>query len=84
MYAQDDNVALSRSGMKDLTPPWHSRHIRFLFGLCCVLGIVLIGIVLVGGGAQTFSYDSSDVLSGLHYGWAVPLLVAAASHFSFG
>ena len=71
MDAPNDNTTPSRSGMQRLISPWKYRHLRFGAGVRFA-----VGIGLVGGAAIALSYDS--------YGWAVPLLLAAALNFSFG
>jgi hypothetical protein len=71
MYAQNDNTAPSRTGMRRLIPPWEYRHLRAWAGVR-----IGAGIVVAVGGVLTLAYGS--------YGWTVFWLVLAALEFAGG
>jgi len=76
MYAQDDNIAPSRSGMRRIIPRFEFRRLRAMARVRITVGGVLVGlgaITLVGG---SFTAKASA--------WAAFFLVLAALQFSVG
>jgi hypothetical protein len=76
MYAQDDNTAPSRTGMRRLIPRFEFRRLHGMARVHIVVGTVLAGlgvITLVGG-----SFEAVAIA------WAAFFLVLAALQFSVG
>lgn len=76
MYAQNDNTAPPRSGMRRVIAPWEYRHLRAWAGVRFA-----IAIVAAAAAALLLSYGREAAAEPW---FATLLLVGAVGNFSFG